>query len=796
MADLTIAQLAKIAGKATEALLKELESAGIFITDPEQALSNEQRDLILGHLQGAKKRTTGSVALDGARTNEVQRKPILRKVSTAKTIKDSQSGKTVNVLVRKSRTRREVVPPQEEEFIAEPNKNTAKNDIGQVVMVETPPPAAEQPAEKKDETKPAKKMRKKKAKQLVKTKEDIEMEEEERRLSTFHLKSKRVKATASRDHVKHSFERPVAPVVHEVPIPETITVAELAQRMSIKGAEVIKEMMKLGVMVTINQVIDQDTAAIVVEEMGHKPKLLKEDALEVALLEEQDGVKPQIESRAAVVTIMGHVDHGKTSLLDYIRRTRVTSGEAGGITQHIGAYHVKTHRGSITFLDTPGHEAFTAMRARGAQCTDIVVLIVAADDGVMPQTIEAIQHAKAAKVPIIVAVNKMDKEEADPERVKSELSNHEVISEEWGGDAIFVPLSAKTGEGVDTLLEAITLQAELLELTAPVNTMAKGVVVESRLDKGLGPVATVLVRSGTVKKGDVVLAGLEFGRVRALRDETGKDIVSAGPSIPVEILGLSGTPQAGDEMVLVQDERKAREVAFFRRGKFRELQLAQRRSNKLEALFDRMGKGEASALTVVLKVDVQGSAEALQESLTRLSTDEVRVDIVGSGVGGITTSDINLALASKAVLIGFNVRADAAARRLAEQETVEIRYYSVIYEVVKDIKQALSGLLSPEIKENIVGLAQVRDVFRVSKFGAVAGCMVIDGVMKRRLPVRVLRDNVVIYEGSLESLRRFKEDVNEVRNNMECGIGIKNYNDIKAGDQIEVYEKVETVRVL
>ena len=791
MADLTIAQLANIAGKATEALLKELKSAGISIIDPEAALSDEQRDLILDHLQGAKKRTSGSVMLGGDKT----RKPhlTLRKASTAKSMKDSYSGKTVDVVVRKSRVRREV-EPQEEVPETDPPSPAPRSDIGQVVMMDVVPPSTEKPAPQDE--KPEKKIRKKRVKQPVKTKEDIEMEEEERRLSTLHSKSKRVKGPTASDHTKHSFERPVAPMVHEVPIPETITVAELAQRMSIKGAAVIKEMMKLGVMVTINQVIDQDTAAIVVEEMGHTPKLLKEDALEAALLEEQAGVTPRIEGRAPVVTIMGHVDHGKTSLLDYIRRTRVTSGEAGGITQHIGAYHVETKRGTITFLDTPGHEAFTAMRARGAQCTDIVVLIVAADDGVMPQTIEAIQHAKAAGVPIIVAVNKMDKEEADPKRVKSELSNHEVISEEWGGDTIFVPLSAKTGEGVDALLEAISLQAELLELTAPVNTMAKGVVVESRLDKGLGPVATVLVQTGTMTKGDVVLAGLEFGRVRALRDESGKEVISAGPSIPVEVLGLSGTPQAGDEMMVVRDERKAREVALFRRGKFRELQLAQRRSNTLEGLFDRMGDGEISALTVVLKVDVQGSAEALQESLTKLSTDEVRVNIVGSGVGGITTSDINLALASKAVLIGFNVRADAAARRLAEQENIEIRYYSVIYEVVKDIKQALSGLLSPEIKEKIIGLAQVRDVFRVTKFGAVAGCIVIDGVMKRHLPVRVLRDNVVIYEGSLESLRRFKEDVNEVRNNTECGIGIKNYNDIKAGDQIEVYETIETAREL
>lgn len=783
MADLTIAQLAKIAGKAPRALLEELKSAGIAIDDPEQALSTKERDLILNYLQ---KRGNGKLSHQG----DNRSKPHLRKVSTEEIIKDNQSGKTVDVVVRRTLKDASFFEEESTKKVEEPQVETPssnESEIGQVVLPEV---EALAPVEKsgEEEDKNTKKVKKKKIKQPVKTKDDLEMEEEDRRLSALQAKPKK----ASRQ--QHSFEKPVAPMVHEVVIPETIRVSELAQRMSVKGAEVIKEMMKLGVMATINQVIDQDTAAIVVEEMGHLPKLLQENALESALLEEREDIEPQIEPRAPVVTIMGHVDHGKTSLLDYIRRTRVTSGEAGGITQHIGAYHVETKRGKITFLDTPGHEAFTAMRARGAQCTDIVILIVAADDGVMPQTIEAIQHAKAAKVPIIVAVNKIDKEEADIERIKSELSSHDVIAEEWGGDAIFVPVSAKTGQGIDELLEAISLQAELLELTAPINTVGKGMVIESRLDKGLGPVATILVQAGTLRKGDIVLAGLEFGRVRALRDEVGKEVASAGPSMPVEVLGLSGTPQAGDEMILVQDERKAREVAFARRNKFRELQLSQRRSNKLEALFDRIGEEKVNALKVVLKVDVQGSAEALQDALAKLFTDEVRVDIVGSGVGGITTSDINLALASGAVLIGFNVRADAAARRLAEQESIDIRYYSVIYEVVKDVKEALSGLLSPEIKEKIVGLAQVRDVFRVSKFGAVAGCMVVEGVMKRHLPVRVLRNNVVIYEGALESLRRFKEDTNEVRHGLECGIGIKNYHDVKVGDQIEVYEKIQTAR--
>jgi translation initiation factor IF-2 len=594
----------------------------------------------------------------------------------------------------------------------------------------------------------------------------------------------------------HGFQKPQAPVTHEVAIPETITVAELAQKMSVKAAEVIKVMMRMGTMVTINQVIDQDTAAIVVEEMGHTAKLMREDALEAELLEVQTGHKGEEVSRAPVVTIMGHVDHGKTSLLDYIRRTKVAAGEAGGITQHIGAYHVETDRGMVTFLDTPGHAAFTAMRARGAQATDIVILVVAADDGVMPQTIEAVQHARAAGVPLLVAVNKVDKPAADPDRVKQELVAQGVVPEEWGGDSIFVNVSAKTGEGIDNLLEAILLQAEVMELTAVRDGHASGLVVESSLDKGRGVVATVLVQSGTLNKGDVLLVGKEYGRVRALFDENGNQVESAGPSIPVQVLGLSGTPDAGDNAVVIAEERKAREIALFRQGKFRDVKLARQQASKLEDVFSQMEEGKISALNLVIKTDVQGSAEALRDSLTKLSTDEVKVKILASGVGGITESDVNLAAASQAIVIGFNVRADSAAKRICQETGVDLRYYSVIYDIIDDVKHALSGMLSPEIREEIIGLAEVRDVFRSPKLGAIAGCLVVDGTVKRNSPIRVLRDNVVIYEGALESLRRFKDDVSEVRAGTECGIGVKDYNDVRPGDQIEVYERTEVAKVI
>ena len=594
------------------------------------------------------------------------------------------------------------------------------------------------------------------------------------------------------EHLKQGFNKPAQPVERVVKLGETITVGELASKLAIKSNEVIKTMMKMGEMATINQVLDQDTAVLVVEEMGHKFELVNDNALEDELLAEGSGGERA--GRAPVVTIMGHVDHGKTSLLDYIRRAKVADGEAGGITQHIGAYKVETDNGEITFLDTPGHAAFTAMRARGATATDIVILVVAADDGVMPQTKEAVQHARAAGVPLIVAVNKMDKETADPDRVKTELSQLEVISEEWGGEHQFCNVSAKTGMGVDELLEAIVLQAELLDLQAVADGPGRGIVIESRLDKGRGPVASVLVQEGQLRSGDILLCGEEYGRVRAMRDENGKEMKVAGPSTPVEVLGLSGVPVAGEDAAVVKDERKAREVAAKRHQKKRELKLARQQKAKLENMFANMESGDVSELNIVLKADVQGSVEAIAESLVKLSTAEVKVNIVGSGVGGITETDATLAAASGAIVLGFNVRADASARRVLEAEEIDLRYYSVIYHLIDEVKAAMSGMLAPEFKQEIIGLAEVRDVFKSPKLGAIAGCMVTEGVVKRSNPIRVLRENVVIYEGELESLRRFKDDVQDVRNGMECGIGVKNYNDVKVGDQIEVFEIVEVKR--
>lgn len=595
--------------------------------------------------------------------------------------------------------------------------------------------------------------------------------------------------------MQQGFDKSATVAKSDVAIGETIVVSELASKMSVKATEVIKVMMKMGAMATINQVIDQETAQLVAEEMGHKVILRKENELEEAVLADRDS-DAVAEGRAPVVTIMGHVDHGKTSTLDYIRKAHVASGEAGGITQHIGAYHVDTDNGMITFLDTPGHAAFTAMRARGAQATDIVVLVVAADDGVMPQTIEAIQHAKAAGVPLIVAVNKIDKEGANPDNVKNELAQYDVIPEEWGGENMFVHISAKQGTNIDGLLEAILLQSEVLELTAVKEGMASGVVVESRLDKGRGPVATILVQSGTLNKGDIVLCGQEYGRVRAMRDENGQEVTTAGPSIPVEILGLSGVPASGDEATVVRDERKAREVANYRQGKFRDVKLARQQKAKLENMFANMAAGEVAELNVVLKADVQGSVEAIADSLLKLSTDEVKVNIVGSGVGGITETDATLAAASNAIILGFNVRADATARNTVQNENLDLRYYSIIYQLIDEVKQAMGGMLAPEFKQEIIGLAQVRDVFKSPKLGAIAGCMVTEGTIKRSNPIRVLRENVVIYEGELESLRRFKDDVQEVKNGYECGIGVKNYNDVRVGDQIEVFEIVEVKRTL
>jgi translation initiation factor IF-2 len=601
-----------------------------------------------------------------------------------------------------------------------------------------------------------------------------------------------------RGHDHHGAAAPASAeaVTREVHVPETISVADLAHKMSVKAAEVIKLMMKMGQMVTINQVLDQETAMIVVEELGHTAVAAALDDPEALL--EQDAAHADVEklSRPPVVTVMGHVDHGKTSLLDYIRRTKVAAGEAGGITQHIGAYHVETPRGVVTFLDTPGHEAFTAMRARGAKATDIVILVVAADDGVMPQTIEAIHHAKAAQVPIVVALNKIDKPEANPDRVKQELVAQQVVPEEYGGEAPFVPVSARTGQGIDELLENVLLQAEVLELTAPVDAPAKGLVIEARLDKGKGPVATVLVQSGTLSRGDMVLAGGAYGRVRAMLDEAGKPIATAGPSIPVEIQGLSEVPLAGEELMSLADERKAREIALFRQGKFRDVKLARRQAAKLENILEQMAEGQAQSLPLIVKADVQGSQEALSQSMQKLSTDEIRVQIVHAAVGGITESDVNLAVASKAVIIGFNVRADQAARKLAESNGVDIRYYNIIYDAVDDVKSAMSGMLAPEKKEETIGMVEIRQIFRVSKVGTIAGCMVTEGLVRRGANVRLLRDNTVIWTGELDSLRRFKDDVREVKEGFECGLSLKGYDDIKEGDQLEVFEVKEVARTL
>ncbi|CKL52733.1 initiation factor IF2 [Neisseria meningitidis] len=595
---------------------------------------------------------------------------------------------------------------------------------------------------------------------------------------------------------QHAFQAPTEPVVHEVLVPETITVADLAHKMAVKGVEVVKALMKMGMMVTINQSIDQDTALIVVEELGHIGKPAAADDPEAFLDEGAEAVEAEALPRPPVVTVMGHVDHGKTSLLDYIRRAKVVQGEAGGITQHIGAYHVKTPRGVITFLDTPGHEAFTAMRARGAKATDIVILMVAADDGVMPQTIEAIAHAKAAGVPMVVAVNKIDKEAANPERIRQELTAHEVVPDEWGGDVQFIDVSAKKGTNIDALLEAVLLEAEVLELTAPVDAPAKGIIVEARLDKGRGAVATLLVQSGTLKKGDMLLAGTAFGKIRAMVDENGKSITEAGPSIPVEILGLSDVPNAGEDAMVLADEKKAREIALFRQGKYRDVRLAKQQAAKLENMFNNMGETQAQSLSVIIKADVQGSYEALAGSLKKLSTDEVKVNVLHSGVGGITESDVNLAIASGAFIIGFNVRADASSRKLAENENVEIRYYNIIYDAIDDVKAAMSGMLSPEEKEQVTGTVEIRQVISVSKVGNIAGCMVTDGVVKRDSHVRLIRNNVVIHTGELASLKRYKDDVKEVRMGFECGLMIKGYNEIMEGDQLECFDIVEVARTL
>ncbi|MBS0357998.1 MAG: translation initiation factor IF-2 [Proteobacteria bacterium] len=811
MAGMTVEQLAKIVGKDSKLLLEQFKEAGLSITSTDQVISDEEKRTLLQFLQ--KTHGANETVVAPKRVITLKRKSKVTLGDTGITVVSKQKRTYVRgakAAEEAKQKAQESAAVTEEAIVEKPTEVseeisiTATPEISTETVTEINPEALI--TEIIAPTKPAETTEaRKKDREYVREElpENVVVDEEGRALSKKEIKSlakknarmgkrgEKFRQVAS----QHVFEKPTAPIIHEVLIPETITVGTLAKKMSVKVSEVIKTLMKLGAMATINQVIDQDTAMIVVEEMGHTAKAQKENTVEEELARELEQSGEKIK-RAPVVTIMGHVDHGKTSLLDYIRRTKVAAGEAGGITQHIGAYHVETDKGIITFLDTPGHAAFTAMRARGAKVTDIVILVVAADDGVKPQTIEAIQHAKAAKVPIIVAVNKIDKPGAEPEKVKTELANYEVIPEEWGGESMFLNISAKQGIGIDELLDSILVQAEVLELQAIEKGPARGVVIESRLDKGRGPVATILVQSGTLNKGDILLAGLEYGRVRALVDEKGHSVLSAGPSIPVEVLGLSGVPGAGQDAVVVKDESKAREIALFRQGKFREVKLAKQKKSSVETMFEQIGDTEVKKLNVVLKADVQGSAEALADALKKLSTDEVKVEIIVSGVGGITESDVNLAIASKATVIGFNVRADAAAKRIIEQEGINLRYYSVIYDVVDDIKQALTGLLSPEFKEQIVGIAEVRDVFRSPKLGAIAGCMVTEGVVKRNNPIRVLRDNVVIYEGALESLRRFKDDASEVRQGMECGIGVKNYNDVKVGDLIEVYETVEVKREL
>jgi translation initiation factor IF-2 len=829
MSEVTVAQFAEVLKVPVEKLLVQLDEAGIKVAGANDRISDEAKLELLTHLRRSHGHAEGD-AVAGPRKITLKRKT----QSELKVAAAQGRARTVSVEVRTKKTyiKRDVLEEKSRAPTEElDDKQREAEEAARLAAEEAQRLQAEEDARRRSEEE--NRLREEAARRAAEDEarrqaEQRVREEAERARKATERPAPRaaeperpaprapraelhVSADVSARYKKkkpmrpmrrggggggggHGFEMPTAPVKREVTIPETITVAELAQKMAVKGAEVVKALFQMGVMATINQPIDRDTATLVVEEMGHVAKAINENALEENLQAETADSADAV-TRPPVVTIMGHVDHGKTSLLDYIRTTKVAAGEAGGITQHIGAYHVKTPKGIVTFIDTPGHAAFTAMRARGAQSTDIVVLVVAADDGVMPQTIEAIQHAKAAEVPMVVALNKIDKSEADPDRVKAELVKYEVIPEEYGGDVQFVPVSARTGEGVDRLIESLLLQAEVLELKAVPTGPAAGVVLESSIEKGRGPVATVLVKRGTLKNGDPILAGQEFGRVRVMFDEAGKSVDEAGPSIPVQVLGLSGAPNAGDELLVVESERKAREVAQFRQGKFRDVKLAGRTQSAAD-VFSTMTEEKAQTIQVVIKADVQGSAEALRDALQKLSTDEVAVKVVASGVGGITESDVMLAAASKARIIGFNVRADATARSAIKDQGVDLRYYSIIYEAIDDLKQALSGLLAPEVREQIVGIAQVRDVFRSSKMGQVAGCLILEGYVRRNNPIRVLRENVVIFEGALESLRRFKDDVNEVRAGTECGIAVKDYNDVRAGDQIECFERVTVTRTL
>ncbi|MFL1455240.1 translation initiation factor IF-2 [Marinobacter sp. GN3S48] len=851
MAEVTVKQLAADVGAPVDRLLKQIVEAGLKARSESDSVSSDEKQQLLAYLRknhgdgGAepnkitlKRKTTTTLKAGRAKTVNVEvrkRRTYIKRAEVAPESEAPQPEESAAEAPAPQEAAQEA-PKVTAEQAAQPE--TDKATTAETAQTEESVPVADKPAAKAEPKKkeeeevsiPApedmpipppeegegKDRKPKKKKEKVRERGDEPDEGKPKKKSAGHrgprnrpveeplvinedeedtTLRKPLRAKKKPKEKRHGFERPTKPMVREVQIPETITVGDLAQRMAVKAADVIKTLMGMGVMTTINQPLDQETAVLVTEEMGHTPKAVSEDAFEEEVLSEFSFEGKEKTKRAPVVSVMGHVDHGKTSLLDHIRRTKVASGESGGITQHIGAYHVQTDHGMVSFLDTPGHAAFTAMRARGAQCTDIVVLVVAADDGVMPQTKEAVQHARSAGVPIVVAINKMDKEAADPDRIKTELAGMDVIPEDWGGDVQFVPVSAHTGLGIDDLLEALVLQAEILELEASPDAPAKGVVVESSLERGRGSVATVLVQNGTLRQGDMVVAGSYFGKVRAMTDEAGKQTKEAGPSIPVEILGLNGTPDAGDEFFAVADEKKAKELAEFRQTREREQRLQRQQAAKLENLFENMGKDEVKTLNVVLKTDVRGSLEAISKALQDLGNDEVQVKIVSSGVGGIAETDISLAMATNAVIFGFNVRADTAAKRLVEQEGLDLRYYSIIYNLIDDVKAALTGMLAPEFREDIIGIADVRDVFRSPKFGQVAGCMVTEGTVHRNKPIRVLRDNVVIFEGELESLRRFKDDVPEVRNGMECGIGVKGY-DVKVGDQIEVFDRVRVERKL
>jgi translation initiation factor IF-2 len=844
MADVTVSQFAEVLKVPVERLLTQLDEAGIRVSGADDTISDDAKMELLTFLRRAHGRTQDSAA---PRKITLQRKSQGEiKVASAQgrarmvnvEVRSKKTYLNRSVLEERARVQQEEVDRQKHEVErakhdTERARETQEEDLLKQQRVEAEQReaearqrqeleeeakrradeearvAAEEEARRQAEARERQEAERRREQETAKVVREPEREAPRAQRAELHVSSdasarfkKKKQHQASRSRrpaqinvsTQHGFERPAAPVKRDVQIGETVTVAELAQRMAVKANEVIKVMMNMGVMATINQPIDQDTAVLVVEELGHTAVVVKENAIEDEL--QSTDTQHELAARPPVVTVMGHVDHGKTSLLDYIRSTKVAAGEAGGITQHIGAYQVKTAKGVITFLDTPGHAAFTAMRARGAQVTDIVVLVVAADDSVMPQTVEAIQHARAAEVPIVVAITKVDKGDADPEKVRNDLAKHNVLPEAWGGDTLFVNVSARTGAGIDELLDTILLQADVLELKAARDGLAAGVVIESSMEKGRGAVATVLVKRGTLKPGDQIIAGQEFGRVRAMFDESGQPVTEAGPSMPVVVLGLSAAPNAGDELLAVESERKAREVALYRQGKFRDTKLARQGPTKLEDMLSQMGDGKAATVQVVIKADVQGSAEALRDSLSKLSTDEVAVKVVSSGVGGITESDVTLAMASNARIIGFNVRADGSARTMIKESGTDVRYYSIIYEAIDDVKQMLSGMLAPEVKEQIVGLAQVREVFRSSKFGTVAGCIVADGYVRRNNPIRVLRDNVVIFEGGLESLRRFKDDVNEVRAGTECGIGVKNYNDVRVGDQIECYSRVEVARTV